>query len=114
MSDAVQRDLIQLALTRQGCKVEVTREPLNVLEIVSSQHPSLLILDTFLPGSSGLEVLKNLNKANYLKHTKVILISSYGFPEVIQQAKDAGVSEFMMKPVDIDDLLLRTKSLLKI
>lgn len=114
VSDAIQRDLIQIALTRLSCNVEFTREPKNVLTLVSSLQPSLLILDTFLPGSSGLDIIKELNKTNQLKFSKVLLISSYGFPEVIQQAKDAGVDEFLMKPVDIDDLITRIKTLLKI
>lgn len=114
VTDAIQRDLIQLTLKRLGCKVENTRDSKSVLPLVSTLHPSLLILDTFLPGSSGLDILKELNKTNHRKHTKVLLISSYGFPEVIQQAKDAGVDEFLMKPVDVDDLADRVKQLLKI
>jgi two-component system, OmpR family, phosphate regulon response regulator PhoB len=113
-SDSIQRDLIKLCLQRIGCDVISTRSPNKIPSIISKQHPSLLILDTFLPGSSGLEVIKDLNLKKLLKNTLVLLISAYGFSEIIQQAKDAGVHEFLIKPLDLDDFSARVKSMLKI
>lgn len=113
-SDTIQRDLIQLCLQRIGCNVLSTRNPANISSIIAKDHPSLLILDTFLPGSSGLEVIKDLNQKKLLKHTLVLLISSFGFSDIIQQAKDAGVHEFLIKPLDLDDFSSRVKMMLKI
>ncbi|MBA4384120.1 MAG: hypothetical protein C0410_05235 [Anaerolinea sp.] len=113
-SDSIQRDLIQLCLQRIGCEVISIRSPNKISSILSKRHPSLLILDTFLPGSSGLEVIKDLNLKKLLKNTLVLLISAYGFSEIIQQAKDAGVQEFLIKPLDLDDFSTRVKAMLKI
>lgn len=113
-SDSIQRDLIKLCLQRIGCEVVSTRNPNKISSILSKQHPSLLILDTFLPGSSGLEVIKDLNQKKLLKNTLVLLISAYGFSEIIQQAKDAGVHEFLIKPLDLEDFSARVKAMLKI
>lgn len=113
-SDSVHRDLIQLCLRRIGCEVSITRNPEQIAIIISKDHPSLLILDTFLPGSSGLEVINELNSKKLLKHTKVLLISSFGFSDIIQQAKDAGVQEFLIKPINIDEFSARIKLMLKI
>ncbi len=113
-SDSVQRDLIQLCLQRIGCEVSTTRNPEQIATIISKDHPSLLILDTFLPGSSGLEVINELNQKKLLKHTKVLLISAFGFSDIIQQAKDAGVQEFLIKPLNIDEFSARIKLMLKI
>jgi len=113
-SDTIQRDSIQLCLQRIGCEVVSTRNPDQIPSIVTKQHPSLIILDTFLPGSSGLEVIKDLNTKKLLKHTVIFLISAYGFSDIIQQAKDAGVHEFLIKPLDLEDLTSRVKLKLKI
>ena len=113
-SDSIQRDLILLCLQRIGCEVISTRNPEQISPIVSKQHPSLIIIDTFLPGSSGLEVIKDLNFKKLLKHTMVLIISSYGFSDIIQQAKDAGVQEYLIKPLDLEDLSARVKTMLKI
>ncbi|EKD88201.1 MAG: response regulator receiver protein [uncultured bacterium] len=113
-SDSVQRDLIQLCLQRIGCEVSTTRNPEQIATIISKDHPSLLILDTFLPGSSGLEVINELNHKKLLKHTKVLLISAFGFSDIIQQAKDAGVQEFLIKPLNIEEFSARIKLMLKI
>jgi CheY-like chemotaxis protein len=113
-SDPIQRDLMQMTLTRIGCDVVNTHEPQQVSTILTKQHPSLLILDTFMPGSSGLEILNELNQKKLIKHTLVLLVSSYGFPEIIQQAKDAGAHEFLIKPLDYENFSKRVKLLLKI
>ena len=113
-SDPVQRDLIQLSLKRIGCEVISTRDPDLAINIVSKQHPSLIIIDTFILGSSGLEILSNLHQKKLLKHSGVFFISSLGFPEIIQQAKDAGAHEFLIKPLDMDDLLSRARRILQI
>jgi CheY-like chemotaxis protein len=113
-SDPIQRDLMQLTLIRIGCEVINTREPQLVSGIVAKQHPSLIILDTFIPGSSGLEIIKELKQKKLLKHTAVIFVSSFSFPEVIQQVKEAGINEFIMKPLNIEDFCDRVKYLLKI
>lgn len=113
-SDTVQRDLIQLCLQRIGCQVLSTRNYEAISTIIAKDHPSLLILDTFLPGTSGLEVIKELNQKKFLKNTKVLLISSFGFSDIIQQAKDSGVQEFMIKPIDIEEFSTRVRFMLKI
>ncbi len=113
-SDTVQRDLIQLCLQRIGCQVLSTRNYDTISTIIAKDHPSLLILDTFLPGTSGLEVIKELNQKKFLKNTKVLLISSFGFSDIIQQAKDSGVQEFMIKPIDIEEFSTRVRFMLKI
>lgn len=113
-SDPVQRDLIQMTLTRIGCEVINTRDPQQVVPLFTKYHPSLLILDTFIPGSSGLELLNELQELKVIKHSLVLFVSSYGFPEIIQQAKEAGVNEFIMKPINSSDFGQRVKKLLKI
>jgi PleD family two-component response regulator len=113
-SDPVQRDLMQMMLKRIGCDVEITREPQQVSAILIKQHPSLLIIDTFIPGSSGLEIIIDLNQKKLLKHTSVLFVSAYGFPDIIQKAKDNGVNEFLMKPINADIFTMRVKALLQI
>lgn len=112
--DPVQRDLMQLCLKRIGCEILTTTDPDQILTLITKKHPSLLVLDTFLPGSSGLEVLKDLNSHNLTRKMLVFIISSFGFPEIIQQAKDAGAVEFMIKPLDIEVFSERVMKLLKI
>lgn len=112
--DPVQRDLIQLCLKRIGCEILTTTNPNQIATIISKKHPSLLVLDTFLPGSSGIEVIKELNHSKLTRNILVFFISSFGFPEIIQQAKDAGAVEFMIKPLDIEVFSDRVLKLLKI
>lgn len=113
-SDPVQRDLMQMSLSRLGCDVIHTDDPRQVYSLVAKQHPSLLIIDTFIPGSSGFEIITELSQKKLIKHSLVLFVSSFGFPEVVKQAKKLGLTEFLMKPLDVDDFSKRVKKMLKI
>lgn len=112
--DSIQRDLIHLCLSRIGCDVILAQSPDQVIPLISKKFPSMLILDTFIPGSSGLEILNDLKQTKYFKNIIVLLISSFGFPDIIQKAKKIGVYEFLIKPIDSIEFSKRVKTLLKI
>lgn len=112
--DKIQSDMIHLCLTRIGCKVVNANTVGQIIDSIRKNYPSLIILDTFIPGSSGLEVLQELKLKNILKHTRVLLISSFGFQEIIQKSKDLGVNEFLMKPLDLELFSERVKDLLNL
>ena len=112
--DSIQRDLIHLCLSSIGCDVILAQSPDQVIPLISKKFPSMLILDTFIPDSSGLEILNDLKQTKYFKNIIVLLISSFGFPDIIQKAKKIGVYEFLIKPIDSIEFSKRVKTLLKI
>jgi CheY-like chemotaxis protein len=111
--DPVQRDLIRLALTRSGCAVVTASTGKEAIEMLKSAPPALLLLDLFLPQQNGLDLLQQIRSAGLVAHTAVVVISGLGFPEVVQQAVQSGAQDFLVKPIDTDQLVDRVNKVLK-
>ena len=106
----LQRDLIKMALMRNRMKPIVCSEPARLREQLVELMPDVLVVDTYLPGRNGLDLIGQLNLEILLKRTKVFFISSFGFPEIVQKAAQMGASGFLVKPLNPDLLVARIQS----
>lgn len=105
--NALQCDLIRMALLRNRMKPTVCSEPTKLREQLIELMPDVLLIDTYLPGQNGLDLISQLNLEILLKRTKVFFISSFGFPEIVQKAAQMGASGFLVKPLNPDLLVSR-------
>jgi len=76
-------------------------------------QPDLIIMDWEMPGMNGFEVLQVLKKNDLTKDLPVILVSGVSFNDKIKEAFEAGVADFMPKPVKAEELVARANSVLK-
>jgi len=107
--DALVRDLLATALKRLNLKVVTAAEGDEALTLCYQQPPDLLITDIWLPRLNGLDLIRRLKQEDRLTHTQVIIITSLGFPEVVAEAAALGVQDFLIKPVDTEELLARVQ-----
>lgn len=106
----LQCDLVRMALLRSHINPIVCDQP-STLRLHLVQHlPDVLLIDTYLPGQNGLDLITQLNSEVLLKRTKVIFISSLGFPEIVQKAAKVGASDFLVKPLNPDLLVKRVQN----
>ncbi len=75
----------------------------NALECVLEKRPDIIITDIRMPGLSGIEFIKALAKTNY--NPKIIIISAYKDFEYAQKALSLGVKEYIVKPINNEELL---------
>ena len=68
----------------------------EALERLPAANPELVLLDLFMPKLSGLEALGKIREA--APSAKVVVISSLDAPAIVEQAKAAGASGFILKP----------------
>jgi response regulator NasT len=68
----------------------------------SNERPDLVILDVHMPNRSGLELTKRLEE---LHHIPFILLTAHSEQEIIIQATESGAMGYMVKPVDISQLI---------
>lgn len=90
-------------LTRAGYQVysaESVSEAEQWLE--SNQRPDLVILDVNMPNRSGLELTKRLKE---LQHIPFILLTAHSEEDIIIQATESGAIGYLVKPVDISQLI---------
>jgi DNA-binding response OmpR family regulator len=110
--DALQRDIIQLALKRVGLETIACARSGDLLNLLLERRPSLLILDLYLAERNGLDLLEEMRQTGLLVTTRVIVVSALTFPEIVMRANRLGVAAFLAKPIDSDSLVDRVMSIL--
>ena len=108
--NALQCDLIKMALVRSRMNPIVCDQPADLHQQLVQHMPDVLLIDTYLPGQNGLDLISQLNSEVLLKRTKVFFLSSLGFPEIVQKAAQMGASGFFVKPLDPDLLVTRIQN----
>ena len=103
--DRALADLIRVSLRRHGFNVSVVFDIDDLDHQIDRFDPMVILLDLFLPGTNGLDLLALLKRSGKLNRRHVILISAYGFTEVIEQSVEVGAVDFVIKPVNVDVLV---------
>lgn len=111
--EVLQRDLARLALQRAGFEVLLAHQPAELPDLLKQQRPDALLLDLFLHGVNGLDVLEKLKGEDQLGETKVFVVSRLAFPEVVLRAREMGVADFFVKPLDAETLTERISRVLQ-
>jgi DNA-binding NtrC family response regulator len=75
----------------------------DALELLTKREFDVILLDVKMPGIGGLEVIKRIKRDH--PQTQVILLTGHGSAEAVQEGMGAGAFEYLMKPVDIEDLI---------
>jgi len=83
------------------------------LELAQVHHPNLILLDINLPGMSGYEVLKKLQKSEVSRDIPVIAISANAMPIDIEKGLAAGFNDYITKPIDVKALLQTVEKVLQ-
>ncbi|MDG2383094.1 MAG: response regulator [Pirellulaceae bacterium] len=106
-------DLLRLYLQEGGYEQFTTTEDSTVaMEIVRVEQPDVILLDLMMPRVNGFDILREIRNDENLRHTPVIILTASNNPESKLQALEMGVNEFLAKPVDPSELLLRLRNTL--
>ena len=84
----------------------------EALDIIARRKPDVLLLDLMMPIMSGFDILAGMEKMNILKDVPTIVLTSATDPATKSKALELGVTEFLTKPVDAIDLVLRVSNTL--
>lgn len=109
--DASIADPLSRALHREGYEVEVVGDGHRALEVASTRHPDLLVLDLGLPGIDGLEVCRRLRAAG--RSIPVLMLTARADEVDFVVGLDAGADDYVAKPFRLAELLARIRALLR-
>jgi DNA-binding response OmpR family regulator len=98
-------DMLEFVLEEAGYQIIAEPNSLNVNHMILSLDPDLIILDLWMPVLSGDQVLKNLRQDPRTENLPVIVISASREGKHI--AREAGANDYITKPFDIDELILK-------
>ena len=105
--------LIKYNLEKEGFKVFCSETGEDALKIIKEKIPDLVILDWMLPDTSGIDVCRQIKVDKKLKNIPVLILTAKGEPDDKIKGLEVGADDYVTKPFNNKELLLRIKSLIK-
>ncbi|HVL33903.1 MAG TPA: HD domain-containing phosphohydrolase [Actinomycetota bacterium] len=106
--------LSQILATSGVSDVISTTDPERALELVESKRPDLILLDLRMPGMDGIEVLHQLRPyTSPPLYLPVLVLTAEVSAEAKRNALAAGAKDFLTKPFDVTEVLLRINNLIE-
>jgi two-component system, OmpR family, alkaline phosphatase synthesis response regulator PhoP len=106
-------ELLEAYLTGTDFAVDTATDGEETLRKVQTFRPDLLLLDIMMPKISGFEVCKRLKADPATRNIVVLMVTALDQPHDIDKAVEAGTNDFLTKPINKTELLLRIKAAFK-
>ncbi|WP_291579060.1 response regulator transcription factor [Clostridium sp. UBA6640] len=103
--------LMQAVLKHAGYEVLHGENGVVALELMDTQHIDLIILDIMMPEMDGYEFTKQLRSCKV--NTPILMVTAKQLPEDKCKGFIVGTDDYMVKPVNEEEMLLRIKALLR-
>ena len=106
------RDSLSYILEKEGYEVDKAENGKTAYDKMIANHFDLVITDIEMPVMRGTELLEKITTLNV--QTSVIVITAFGSLETAITALRNGASDYILKPVEFDELLIKTKRLFEV
>jgi two-component system, OmpR family, alkaline phosphatase synthesis response regulator PhoP len=106
-------ELLEAYLAGTDYEIETAADGDETLRKVRQWQPDLILLDIMMPRISGFEVCKRLRADPVTRDIGVLMITALDQPSDVERAVEAGTDDFLTKPINKTELLLRVRSILK-
>ena len=105
------RRLFQAVLEDAGYGVHTAANGAEALEVMDREYIDLVVLDVMMPGMDGYEFTKVLRESN--NDLPILMVSAKQLPQDKKRGFLAGTDDYMTKPIDEEEMLLRIRALLR-
>jgi two-component system phosphate regulon response regulator OmpR len=106
------RERLSRYLVEKGFRVTAAADAAEARERLRFVHPDLMVLDVMMPGESGLELVESLRRVEGSK-LPVLLLTARGAPEDRIAGFEAGADDYLGKPFEPLELVLRIRAMLR-
>lgn len=103
-------EIIEIVLNGDNYQVSKSTTGKDVVELIHKNNPHLILMDIRLGELDGRQICRDLKKGNHCINTPIILMSAHAVSTDVKN--EVCASDFISKPFDIDDLLMRVKKLI--
>jgi two-component system, sensor histidine kinase and response regulator len=108
-------DLLEFALKRKPVRMLRATSGRECLQLAALHHPDVILLDIQMPEMDGFETLKQLRSSKKMADIPVIFLTAKRKDALsIEEGLLLGAEEYLTKPIDTDELLVRTRSLIRL
>lgn len=105
------RKLMSAVLTRHDYEVSTAEDGLDALEALDKHHIDLIVLDVMMPRMDGYEFTRTLRSCGC--NLPILMVTAKEAPADKHRGFIAGTDDYMVKPVDEEEMVLRIAALLR-
>jgi putative two-component system response regulator len=105
------REMLRRVLEREGYVITTAADGAEALTTIAAQQPDVVILDVMLPQLDGFEVCRRVRQDVRTRLTPIVMVTGYDERAERVQGLSAGADDFLAKPIEIQELLARVRSL---
>ncbi len=102
---------LQVTLEEEGYKIFTAENGEDALSVMDHEYIDLVIVDIMMPQMDGYEFTKILRETN--NNLPILMVTAKQLPEDKKQGFLVGIDDYMTKPIDEEEMLLRIKALLR-
>jgi DNA-binding response OmpR family regulator len=111
--DSIVAKSVELSLRHDGFQVSVANSGVDGLRLARRESPDLIILDIIMPGMDGYAVCRELRADPLLDDMPVLFLTAKAKDEDKIEGFRAGGDDYLTKPFNIDELILRVKAIIR-
>ncbi len=111
--EPAQREVLSYNLESEGYRVIKAADGTEALLLIEEEQPDLILLDWMLPGTSGIEICRQIKSRPAFRMIPVIMLSARSEEVDKVRGLDTGADDYISKPYSIVELLARVKAHLR-
>ncbi|MBT5264202.1 MAG: response regulator, partial [Rhodospirillaceae bacterium] len=108
--DSRLRDLLRRFLSDNGFRVTVAADAADARQRLGALEFDLIVLDVMMPGESGLDLARALHDSRAIP---ILMLTAMGEPDDRIAGLESGVDDYLVKPFEPRELLLRLRTILR-
>lgn len=113
--ESINIEIVRAYLEEDGFTRFITcTDSTKTLDTIRKQCPDIVLLDINMPQVSGLDILERMRADDELKKIQTLVLTASSSSKIKLQALRLGASDFLAKPVDPSELILRVENVLKV
>ena len=105
--------LMSEIIQASGFDVVTATDGVEALKTVFETHPDIIVLDYSMPRKDGLAVAQDLKNNPLFAHIPIIICTAYSEKQTKLKGLSMGIDDYLIKPVDTDELVARIRMILK-
>lgn len=107
-------EVLKTKLEKAGYSVEIASNGKAALKKIADLTPDLLILDIKMPEMDGYEVCQRIRQNEDTRGLPILMLTAYGGVDHIVQGLEMGADDYVTKPFQSEEVLMRVRSLLRV
>ncbi|MEK7234354.1 MAG: response regulator [Elusimicrobiota bacterium] len=106
------RLLVANVLVQHGYEVDTASDGAEAIGELAKTNYDLMIIDRNMPKMSGIEAITVVRASRKFKGLRILMLTAERFPTNIVKAFESGIDGYMVKPFDLDGLLVKVEKIL--